>query len=202
MRTAGPQITNQRPETTMKTLDVLFLDELADMYDAEHRIIKALPKMAKAATSPKLKEAILSHLDETKGHADEIEQIFESFGKKAKGQPCKATIGLLEEGAEIVEDFKGAPALNAALICALQKVEHYEIATYGCLREWAEMLGNSKAVSLLQEILDEEKDANHALTGLARETSNEEAMDNSSEDSSASAPVKKSRTAATKRASK
>ncbi|CAN5840846.1 ferritin-like domain-containing protein [soil metagenome] len=186
----------------MKTLDILFLDELADIYDAERRIIKALPKMAKAATSPKLKEAILSHLEETKGHAEKVEQIFECFGKKAKGKTCEATVGLLAEGAEIAVDFKGSPALNAALICALQKVEHYEIATYGCLREWSEMLSNSKATSLLQEILDEEKDANHALTGLARETSNEEAMDDSAEVASASAPVKKSGTAASKRASK
>lgn len=162
----------------MKTLDVLFLDYLADMHDAERCNIKALPKMAKAATSPKLKEAILSHLDETKGHADEIEQIFECFGEKANGNPCKATMRFLEEGAEIAEEFKGTPSLNAALICALQKVEHHEIASYGCLREWAEMLGNSKASALLQEILEEEKDANHALTGgLVREASNQEAMD-------------------------
>lgn len=186
----------------MKTLDVLFLDELADMYDAERRIIKALPKMAKAATSPMLKLAIQSHLEETRGHAEKVEQIFECFGKKAKGKPCEATIGLLKEGAEIAEDFKGAPALNAALICALQKVEHYEIASYGCLREWAEMLGNRKATSLLQVILDEEKDANHALTGLARETSNEEAMDDAAKASSKTAPVKKAAVASRKRAGK
>lgn len=186
----------------MKTLDVLFLDELADMYDAESRIIKALPEMATAATSPKLRKAILSHLEETRGHAEKVAKIFELFGKKAKAKPCEATIGLLEEGAEIAEEFKGTPALNAALICALQKVEHYEIATYGCLREWAEMLGNSKATDLLQEILDEEKDANHALTGLAREDSNEEAMDDSPEDSTPGAPVKKSGTGASRRTSK
>ena len=110
----------------MKTLKDLFLDELADMYDAERRIIKALPKMAKAATCPNLREAIQSHLKETEGQVRKLELVFKSFGLKAKGKTCEATVGLLEEGDEIAADFKGSPAINAALISAAQKVEHYD----------------------------------------------------------------------------
>jgi ferritin-like metal-binding protein YciE len=160
----------------MKTLKVLFLDELADMYDAEHRIVKALPKMAKAATCLDLREAIQSHLKETEGHVKKLEQVFQSFDEKAKGKKCEATVGLLEEGAEIAVEFKGSPAINAALISAAQKVEHYEMASYGCLHEWAGLLGNKEAAGLLQEILDEEKAANESLTKLARASNNEEAL--------------------------
>ena len=168
----------------MKTLKNLFMDELADMYDAEHRIVKALPKMAKAATCPDLKAAIQSHLKETQGHVKKLEQVFQSFGVKARGKKCEATVGLLEEGDEIAADFKGSPAINAALISAAQKVEHYEMASYGCLHEWAGLLGNEKAAGLLQEILDEEKAANEKLTELARAGNNEEALgETDSEDS-------------------
>ena len=168
----------------MKTLKNLFMDELADMYDAEHRIVKALPKMAKAATCPDLKAAIQSHLKETQGHVKQLEEVFQSFGVKARGKKCEATVGLLEEGDEIAADFKGSPAINAALISAAQKVEHYEMASYGCLHEWAGLLGNEKAAGLLQEILDEEKAANEKLTELARAGNNEEALgETDSEDS-------------------
>ncbi len=160
----------------MKTLKELFMAELADMYDAEHRIVKALPKMAKAVTCPELKKAILTHLKETEGHVSKLEQVFQSFNLKAKGKTCEATVGLLEEGDEIAADFKGSPAINAALISAAQKVEHYEIASYGCLHEWAGLLGNKKAAGLLQAILDEEKAANGKLTDLARGGKNEEAL--------------------------
>src|SRR5580692_1267309 len=140
----------------MKTLKDLFLDELADMYDAERRIVKALPKLAKAATCEKLKEALLAHLKETEGHVTKVEQVFQCFDEKAKGKTCEATVGLLKEGDEIAADFKGSPAINAALISAGQKVEHYETASYGCLHEWAGVLGNEKAASILEEILEEE----------------------------------------------
>ena len=160
----------------MKTLRNLFLDELADMYDAERRIVKALPKMAKAATCPKLKKVILAHLKETEGHVTKLEQVFRSFDEKAKGKTCKATVGLLEEGDEIAADFNGSEAINAALISAAQKVEHHEMASYGCLHEWAGLLGNKQAASLLEEILDEEKAANDKLTNLARGGSNQEAL--------------------------
>ena len=159
-----------------KTLKDLFLDELADMYDAEKRIVKALPKMAKAATCPDLKEAMEKHLQETQGHVKKLEQVFQAFGEKAAGQTCEATKGLLEEGDEIAAEFKDSPAINAALIAAAQKVEHYEIASYGCLHEWAGLLGNQEAAELLQEILDEEKAANEGLTSLAVAQSNEEAL--------------------------
>src|ERR1700722_3802470 len=126
----------------MKILKDLFLDELADIYDAEHQTVKALPKMAEAATCDKLKKVILAHLKETEGHVKKLEQVFQSFGEKAKGKTCKATVGLLEEGDGIAANFKGSPAINAALISAAQKVEHYETASYGCLHEWAGLLGN------------------------------------------------------------
>ena len=160
----------------MKTLKDLLLDELADMYDAEHRIIKALPKMAKAATCNDLKAAIQSHLKETEGQVKKLEQVFKSFGEKAKGKKCEATVGLLEEGDEIAADFKGSPAINAALISAAQKVEHYEMASYGCLHEWAGLLGNKEAASLLKQILAQETGTNDSLTKLARAKSNSEAL--------------------------
>jgi ferritin-like metal-binding protein YciE len=160
----------------MKTLKDLFLEELADMYDAETRIVKALPKMAAAATCEKLKETILTHLKETEGHVTKIEQVFQSFDEKAKGMTCKATVGLLEEGDALAADFKGSPAINAALIAAAQKVEHHEMASYGCLHEWAGLLGNREAAGLLQEILEEEIGANETLNKLALAGSNKEAL--------------------------
>lgn len=168
----------------MKTLKNLFLDELADMYDAERRIVKALPKMARAATCNDLKKAIQSHLKETEGQVKKLERVFKSFGLKARGKTCEATVGLLEEGDEIAAEFKGSPAINAALISAAQKVEHYEMASYGCLHEWAGLLGNKEAASLLQEILDEETAANGSLTELARASCNREALGESGENSS------------------
>ncbi len=160
----------------MKKLNDLFLDELADMYDAERRIVKALPKMAKAATNSELTKALESHLRETEGQVLKLEQVFQFFNEKAKGKACEATIGLLKEGDEIAVDFKGFPAINAALISAAQKVEHYEIASYGCLHAWALLLGNPKAAGLLQEILDQEKAANETLNKLAQASSNQEAL--------------------------
>ncbi len=160
----------------MKTLRNLFLDELADMYDAERRVAKALPKMVKAATSSELKTALASHREETEGHVKTLEGVFACFDVKAKGQTCEATVGLLEEAEEIMAAYKGSPAINAALICAAQKVEHYEMATYGCLREWAGLLGNEKAAGMLQEILDDEAACNEALTKLARADSNDDAL--------------------------
>jgi ferritin-like metal-binding protein YciE len=159
-----------------KTLKDLFLDELADMYDAEKRIVKALPKLAKAATCTELKAALEKHLQETQGHVTKLEQVFQCFDLPAKGKTCEATKGLLEEGDEIAADFKGTPAINAAIVSAAQKVEHYEMASYGCLHEWAELLGNQQAAALLETILNEEKAANEGLTELAIETCNPEAM--------------------------
>lgn len=166
----------------MKTLNDLFLNELSDIYDAEKRLVKALPKMAKAATSEDLKEGILAHQKETEGHVKTLEQVFKCFGVKATGQTCEATVGLLAEADEIMAEFKGSPAINAALIAAAQKVEHYEMASYGCLHEWAGVLGNQEAAELLQGILEEEKAANDALTELALENCNDEALGEDSEE--------------------
>lgn len=161
----------------MKTLQDLFLDELMDIYDAEQRIARALPKMSKAATSPQLRAAFEKHLKETQGQIRDLEKVFKSVGEKAKGKKCEATVGLLEEGEEIAAEFKNSPAINAALIAAAQKVEHYEIASYGCMVEWAGLLGHREAAGLLKKILDQEKTTDDALTELARSGDNEEARD-------------------------
>lgn len=160
----------------MRTLKDLFLDELADRYDAEKRLVIAMPKMVKAATCTHLQKLIQAHLKETERHVKKLAKVFRAFGKKPRVTKCEATIGLLKEGAEIMADNKGWPVLNAAIISIAQKVEHYEIATYGCLRNWAKLLGNKDAAGLLQEILVEEKAANHELSELARSRSNYEAL--------------------------
>ena len=160
----------------MKTLENLFLDELADMYDAEARLARALAKMAKAATHEELREAIESHLDETALQAKKLQKVFKAFGKEPRGKKCDAIVGLLKEADRIASENKGFPTINAALIAAAQKVEHYEIASYGCLLEWAEQLGNQTAADILQEILDEEKATDQALTRLAQERCNDSAQ--------------------------
>ena len=165
----------------MKTLKDLFLDELMDMYDAEQRITRALPKMVKAATCARLQAALQKHLKETQGQITNLEKVFKSIGEKAKAKKCEATVGLLEEGDEIAKEFKGSPAINAALIAAGQKVEHYEIASYGCLHEWAGLLGHQEAAGLLKENLDQEKAADEALTEIARSEDNEKARNGESE---------------------
>lgn len=156
----------------MKTLENLFLDELADIYDAENRLTRALPKLAKAATNEELREGFETHLEETQGHVKRLQEVFKEFGKSAKAKKCEAIEGLLKEADTIISENKGSPTIDAALISAAQKVEHYEIASYGCLREWATELGNTDAAGLLQETLDEEKSTDKKLTGLARECAN------------------------------
>ncbi len=163
----------------MKTLHDLFLCELTDIYDAERRIVKALPKMAKAATCKDLKEALHTHLKESEEHIHKLEQIFASIDEKPKGKECAATVGILKEAEKTASEFKDSPTLDAALISAAQKMEHYEIASYGCLHEWADMLDHQEAMDLLNDILEEEKDANYALTNLARASSNEKALGDS-----------------------
>ena len=153
----------------MRTLEALFFDELADIYDAENRLTKALPALAKAATHDPLRNAIEDHLMQTEGHIKKVEQIFKTFGQPPRTRKCEAMAGLLRESDEIRSENTGAPTINAALISAVQKVEHYEIASYGCLHQWAQQLGNDQASSLLQETLDEEKAADNKLTELARE---------------------------------
>ena len=153
-------------------LQELFIDELADVYSAEQQLLKALPKMAKAANSTELQEAFESHLEETQEHVSRLEQIFKSLGETLKRKKCKAMEGLVEEGEEIMEEFEDSAALDAALIAAAQKVEHYEIASYGTLRTWAELLDHQDAVSLLEETLEEEKAADEKLTGVAESVAN------------------------------
>jgi ferritin-like metal-binding protein YciE len=160
----------------LKTLKDLFLSELANLYDSEHRIVKALPRPAKAATCTHLQAAFLSHLKESESHVIKLEAVFKSFDVKPHAKTCVATIGLLEEGDQIAAEFKGSPAINAALISAAQKVEHYEMASYGGLHAWAELLNNAEAAGLLEEILEQERAANAALKDLALTRSNQEAL--------------------------
>lgn len=155
-----------------KTLDDLFYETLKDIYYAERKISKALPKMARNAQSEELKQAFQLHKDETDGQIERLQQIFELIGKRARGKTCAAIEGILEEGEEIMEEFKGTPALDAGLLAAAQAVEHYEISRYGTLRAWAKQLGLKEAVSLIEETLAEEERTDEKLTGLAEDTVN------------------------------
>jgi len=157
---------------TEKTLDDLFLDTLKDIYYAEKQIIKTLPKMAKAAQSPELKAGFEQHLEETEGHVERLEQVFELIGKPARGKTCDAILGIIEEGKSIIEDFKGTQALDAGLVSAAQAVEHYEIARYGTLKTWAQQLGLKDAVALLDATLKEEIATDKKLTQVAETNSN------------------------------
>lgn len=155
-----------------KTLDDLFYETLKDIYYAERKISKALPKMARNAQSEELKQAFQLHKDETDGQIERLQQIFELIGKRARGKTCAAIEGILEEGEEIMEEFKGTPALDAGLLAAAQAVEHYEISRYGTLRAWAKQLGLKEAVALIEETLAEEERTDEKLTGLAEDTVN------------------------------
>ena len=160
----------------LDTLKKLYVEELRDVYNAEQQLVKALPKMAKAASSDELREALELHLDETKGHVERLDQIFEGLDESAKGKTCKAMKGLIEEGSEILEEKGEDSVLDAGIIAAAQKVEHYEIATYGTLRTWADLLNQDEAAGLLQETLDEEGEADKKLNELAEEIVNPEAL--------------------------
>ena len=160
-------------ETT--TLHDAFLDELRDAYDAEKQLVKALPKMAKAATSTELRQAFVDHLEETNGHVTKLEQVFQSLDEKAKGKHCDGMAGIIDEGKNAMgEDYEGA-TLDAVLIASAQRVEHYEMAAYGTMVEWAKGMGHTDAADLLQEILDEEKAADEKLTAIAESGVNEQA---------------------------
>jgi ferritin-like metal-binding protein YciE len=159
-----------------KALDDLFEVTLKDIYYAENQILKALPKMAKAAHSGELKAAFEKHLKETHGHVSRLEKVFKLIDAAPKGKKCEAIKGIIEEGAEIMKEFKGAPALDAGLVSAAQAVEHYEIARYGTLKRWAEQMGLNDAIGLLDATLTEEKNTDRALTGLADTMVNEQAQ--------------------------
>ncbi len=156
-----------------KTLEDLFHDTLKDIYYAEKKILKTLPKMARAANSQDLKAAFEKHKTETEGHVQRLQQVFELMGKRAQGKTCDAIEGIVAEGEEIIDEFKGTPALDAGLISSAQAVEHYEITRYGTLRRWAEVLGMHEATTLLGQTLDEEAITDEALTGLADSSANE-----------------------------
>lgn len=157
-------------------LEDLFHDELKDVYHAEKQLLKALPKMAKAASSPKLKAAFSAHLEQTKTHVQRVEQVFEMIGKPARAKTCKAMKGLVEEGSEMMEEDAEPDVKDAGLIGSAQRVEHYEMAAYGCLRTYANLMGKKDVAKLLQQTLDEEGSTDKKLTMLA-EAINVEALD-------------------------
>ncbi len=158
-----------------KTLDQLFHDTLKDIYFAEKKILSTLPKMMKAAKNPQLKAAFEKHRGETEEQIGRLEKVFALIDKKPQGKTCAAIVGITDEGAEIMDEYKGSPALDAGLLAAAQAVEHYEISRYGTLATWAEELGLDKAVALLEETLDEEESTDEALTEIAKTAVNQEA---------------------------
>ena len=178
----------------MATLEDLLVEELKDLYSAENMLIKALPKMAKAATSKGLRAGFEKHLKQTKVHAERLEQICDELGVSPKGKKCKAMEGLVEEGSEAIEQDADPDVKDASLIAAAQRVEHYEIAGYGCARTYANLLGYKKIGQLLQQTLNEEGDTDKALTKLA-EGINVEALDEDEEKPAAKRNVKRRATA-------
>ena len=159
------------------SLHEAFLDELADIYDAERQLLKALPKMASAAESEELQEAFEEHLKETEQHVKRLEKAFQSLDEKAKAKKCKAMQGLISEGEEILKEHEDSPAIDALLIAAAQKVEHYEIASYGTLCRWAELMDHTDALKELKANLSEEKAADEKLSEIAEEVANPEAQE-------------------------
>jgi ferritin-like metal-binding protein YciE len=160
---------------SLDSLEKLFIDELRDIYNAEKQLTRALPRMAKAAESPALQQAFTSHLKETEGQIQRLERVFKELGQAVRGKKCKGMEGLIEEGKEKLEEDGEPQVLDAALIASAQKVEHYEIAAYGCLRTYAELLGYSEAAQLLQQNLKEEEAADEKLNKLAEGGINESA---------------------------
>ncbi|HTH02575.1 MAG TPA: ferritin-like domain-containing protein [Vicinamibacterales bacterium] len=159
------------------TLHDAFIEELRDTYDAEKQLIKALPKLAKAAASTDLRAAFETHLEETRGHVERLEQVFESLDEKPRGKHCEGIAGIIEEGKSIMEEEFDDATMDACLIAAGQRAEHYEMAAYGTLIAWAQSMGHTEATNLLQEILDEEKAADKKLSSLAEGGINQDAAD-------------------------
>lgn len=167
---------SRQPESEDQNQDLqeLFLDELADLLSAENQLVKALPKMIKAANAEDLRSAIESHLEETKGHVTRLEEAASTLGEKLKSKKCAAMEGLLKEASELLEEQKGKSSLDAAIIAAAQKVEHYEIASYGTVCAWADQLGHSEVGDLLRQTLEEESAADEKLTDIAESIANDE----------------------------
>ncbi|WP_420469849.1 ferritin-like domain-containing protein [Brevundimonas sp. FT23042] len=159
-----------------KTLETLFYDTLRDIYYAERKILKSLPKMARAAQAPELKAAFEKHESETEGQIERLQQVFEILGKAARGKTCDAIEGILAEGEEVMESYRDNPALDAGLLAAAQAVEHYEITRYGTLKRWATVLGLNDAARLLDETLSEESSTDESLTAIADAAINAEAL--------------------------
>ena len=160
---------------SLDSLEKLFIEELKDVYNAEKQILRALPRMAKTAESPELQQAFTKHLRETEGQVKRLERIFKELGQAARGKKCKGMEGLLEEGKEVLEEDGEPAVIDAALIASAQRVEHYEIAAYGCLRTYAHLLGYSQAEQLLGQTLEEEEAADKKLTQLGESGINEAA---------------------------
>lgn len=160
-----------------KTLDDLFIDLLKDIYYAERKILKALPKMARAARSEKLRSAFEKHHDETQIHVERLQQVFEILGKPARGKTCQAIEGIIEEGEEVIDSFKDCAAIDAGLVAAAQAVEHYEISRYRTLRNWAGLMGQEEIAELLQATLGEEEATDSALTEIADGSVNQAALE-------------------------
>lgn len=179
--------------TKNNSLRGLYLDELRDLYSAEKQLTKALPKMAKAANSEELRSGFTEHLEQTRGHVERLEQIFEALGERSGGKKCAGMEGLIEEGSEVIDDDFEGSVMDAALIGAAQRVEHYEIAAYGTVCAMAELLGETEHLGLLQQTLDEEKQTDEKLTELSQEI-NAAANDQSSDELS-SGPRKPGRAA-------
>jgi ferritin-like metal-binding protein YciE len=160
----------------LDTLKTLYTNELRDLYNAEGQLLKAMPKMAKAASSEELKDAFEKHLEQTKSHVERLEEVFEDIGEKPKGKTCRAMKGLIEEGFEILQEDGEESVIDAGIIVAAQKVEHYEIAGYGSVRTFAQLLGKDRSAELLQTTLEEESEANEVLNRLAEDIVNPEAL--------------------------
>jgi ferritin-like metal-binding protein YciE len=171
------------------TLHDAFIDELRDTYDAEKQLTKALPKMAKAATSQELREAFETHLEETRGQIERLEQVFASLDEKVRGKHCDGIAGIIEEGKSIMEEDLTDVAMDASLIAAAQRAEHYEMAAYGTLVAWARAMGHTEAADLLQETLEEEAAADEKLTGLAEGGINDQAAEGAHPDDDDETPM-------------
>jgi ferritin-like metal-binding protein YciE len=164
--------TRRNPQDSRKNLEDLFADTLKDIYYAEKQILRALPKMAREAASPELKQAFEAHREQTEGHVERLNEVFELLGRPARGKTCEAILGIIEEAKEIMDEFKGAQALDAGLASSAQAVEHYEIARYGTLKTWARELGLNDAAKLLEETLKEEIETDKLLTRIATSSVN------------------------------
>jgi ferritin-like metal-binding protein YciE len=189
----------------VESLQDLFIEQLQDLYDAEQQLVKALPKMANAATSDDLKNAFQEHLEKTKGHVERLEQVFEQMGERAKGKKCKGMEGLVKEGSEVISEDMDDDVKDAGLIAAAQRVEHYEIAGYGTVRTYASLLEQTEAADLLEQTLEEEKEADQTLTEIAEninmEAENAEGEESETEDVDEAQPRRAKRKTTTRKRS-